>query len=173
MKYLRIFDFHFVINDSLKARVEIISKLLNLSLSKTIIFIIENLIVLTNKIHFLYKIENCYVEKVNWNSHIHVYFKKEKRALYNQLKSIHKDNDTYSIAGKLRYLIKVFIKGVDIYGLEKFLDILENSKKRWMNKFKFKKIFYKKNNMRQLSQLSYLKIQYDIEFTINFIKLLN
>jgi len=85
---------------------------------------------LFNKIHLVYKEENNYVEKVNWNCHLHVYINRSKEVLYNKLKTIHKDNNTYSIASKLRYIIKIFIKGAERYGLNEFLMILKKAEKK-------------------------------------------
>jgi hypothetical protein len=45
-------EFHFVLNDTIKDKIKNISNLLNLSISKTIVFIIENTNAILNKIHF-------------------------------------------------------------------------------------------------------------------------
>ena len=63
-------EFHFVINSKLKAKILQISKLLNLNLSDTILFILKNLSCLFNKIQFVYK-KDC-IEKANWDTHIHL-----------------------------------------------------------------------------------------------------
>jgi hypothetical protein len=170
---LKTSEFHFVINGSLKSKIENISKLLKLSLSKTIIYIIENISVLSGKIHLLNSDENNKVEKVDWNMHIHVYFSKDKKVLYNRLKSIHKDNNTYSIACKLRYLLKVFAKGVELYGFDKFLKVIQCADRRWKVRIRSKKIWKKKREVRQLSLIPLLNIQYDNKYTVILIKLLN
>jgi len=170
---LKTIEYHFVLNDSLKYKLINISNSLKLKLSKAVIFIIENMSPLFNKMHLVYKEENNFVEKVNWNCHLHVYINKSKEVLYNKLKSIHKDNNTYSIASKLRYIIKVFIRGVERYGLDGFLKILERAGKKWENKKGNKKIWYKKRKVRQLSFNNQLTIQYDIKYSAILIKLLN
>jgi len=170
---LKTIEYHFVLNDSLKNKLTAVSSSLKLKLSNTVVFIIENMSPLYNKIYLLYKEENNHVEKLNWNCHLHVYINKNKEVLYNKLKSIHKDNNTYSIAYKLRYIIKVFIRVVERYGLDGFLKILERAGKKWENKKGNKKIWYKKRKVRQLSFNNQLTIQYDIKYSAILIKLLN
>jgi hypothetical protein len=170
---LKIIEFHFVLNKALKLKIEHASKLLKLSLSRTIIFIIENIMVSADKTHLIYPEENNKVEKINWDNHLHVYFSKEKQIIYNKLKSIHKDNNTYSIACKLRYLLKVFFRGIELYGLEKFLLILKRAEIKWEERKKKNKIWWKKKNIRQLNIKQNLIIHYAMDYTPIFIKLLN
>ncbi|MBN2546346.1 MAG: hypothetical protein JXB50_11150, partial [Spirochaetes bacterium] len=68
---LKTIEYHFVLNDSLKNKIIAVSKILNLKLSKTVVFIIENMSPLLDKMHLLYKDENNIVEKINWNCHLH------------------------------------------------------------------------------------------------------
>jgi len=170
---LKTIEYHFVLNESLKNELIAISNCLKLKLSKTVIFIIETMSPLFDKIHLVYKEENNFVEKVNWDSHLHVYINRSKEVLYNKLKSIHKDNNTYSIACKLRYILKVFIRGVELYGLNGFLLILENAGKKWEYKRRNKKYWYKKTKVRQLSINKQLIIHYDSKYSVVLIKLLN
>jgi len=170
---LKTIEYHFVLNDSLKNKLINISCSLKLKLSKTVIFIIENMSPLLNKMHLLYKEENNFVEKVNWNSHLHVYINKSKEVIYNKLKSIHKDNNTFSIASKLRYILKVFIRGVERYGLQRFLSILKKAEEKWNYKREKKKYWYKKTMVRQLSINRNLIIQYDNKYSVVLIKLIN
>ncbi|MBN2547065.1 MAG: transposase, partial [Spirochaetes bacterium] len=65
------------------------------------------------------------------NNHIHIYISRKKEVIYNKLKSIHKDNNTYSIATELRYILKVFLRGVEMYGINKFLLLLKSAEKKW------------------------------------------
>jgi hypothetical protein len=170
---LKTHEFHMVINNSLRLKLKNISLLLNLNLSKTLIYILENLTAIFDKMHLLYKEENSAPEIVNWDSHIHIYFPDSKKYIYNKLKSIHKDNNTYSIACKLRYLLKVFIRGVEMYGLEKFLKILKSAKDKWENKKIKIKVWYKKEKVRQLSLSPYINTLYCKNYTVILIKLLN
>lgn len=169
---LKVHEFHFVLNNTLKTKLYTISKVLNLNLSKTIIFIIEKSYVIIKKMHLVDFSKIKKNEKVNWENHIHIYIPEKKEALYNELKSIHKDNDTYSIAGELRYLIKIFIRGVEMYGIERFLMVLERAKIKLENNLKRKKIWLKKK-VRQLSEKHYLLVQYDINYKALFVRLLN
>lgn len=104
---------------------------------------------------------------------INVYFTKDKKIFYNKLKSIHKDNNTYSIACKLRYLIRVFIKGVELYGLDRSLLLLAKVNNKWKKKMKFKRQWGKRKNVRQLSFFPYLEALYNIDYTLIQIKLIN
>lgn len=72
---LKTHEFHFVLNNKLKAKLLNISDVLSLSLSKTIIFIIENIEALFNKMHLIYNQDNLKVEKVNWDEHIHLFMR--------------------------------------------------------------------------------------------------
>jgi len=141
---LKTLEFHFVTNIILKQKLLFISKILKINLSQTIIYIIENMNPLIKKIHLIYKEENNKIEKINWNSHIHVYFNEKNRILYNKLKCIHKDNNSYSIACILRYLLKIFLKGVELYGFSTFLKILNKSEREWEIILKNKKEWRKK-----------------------------
>ncbi|MBN2546869.1 MAG: hypothetical protein JXB50_13800 [Spirochaetes bacterium] len=162
---LKTIEYHFVLNNTLKNKLFTISNCLKLKLSKTVIFIIEIMSPLFTKMHLVYKEENNFYDKVNWNSHLHVYINRSKEGLYNKLKSIHKDNNTYSIASTLRYIIKIFIRGVEMYGLNEFLTILKNVEE--------KKLWHKRGKVRQLSSKIKLIVHYDYKFSAVLIKLLN
>jgi hypothetical protein len=170
MSHFNAKDFHFVLNSKLKTEIKRISTLLKFSLSRTVIFILENIDVLTTKMHFKIKDEKNRVENVGWDCHAHIYFPKSKQVFYNKLKSIHKDNNTYSIACKLRNLMYVFIRGVEIYGLEDFLDVLKNAEKRWNDKIKGKLLCIKRNKVRQLPIHSYININYSLDYKPILIK---
>ncbi|MBN2545900.1 MAG: hypothetical protein JXB50_08890 [Spirochaetes bacterium] len=170
---LKTIEFHFVLNHTLKEKLISISNFLNLNLSKTIIFILENMSPLLDKMHFIYKEENRPVEKVNWDAHLHIYMNRSKEVLYNKLKSIHKDNNTYSIATGLRYILKVFLRGVEMYGLNKFLKVLKDEKEKRREENRNKKIWFKKTKVRQLSYNKCLSVQYDYKYSVVLIKLLN
>ena len=165
-------EFHLVCNNNLKSKLLNISRELDLSLSKTISFIADKMEFLSKKIHLTYPDENNRVENVNWDCHIHVYFSGDKKYIYKRLKSIHKDNNSYSIAGKLRYLLKIFIKGVEMYGLESFCGMIRRGAEKLERIVKVKKVWHKKNEVRQLNYNDYFFVQYNTEFSINFIKLL-
>ena len=169
---LKIHEFHFVLNKSLKVKLCKVSKMLKLNLSKTILFILERTFPISQKIHLFYPAENNGYEKVNWDSHIHIYFSETKHFLYNNLKSIHKDNDTYSIAGKLRYLLKVFIRGVELFGFDRFMYVLKNAKNKMENIIRTKKV-WEKIKVRQLLYKKCLSVYYDTNYKAIFIKLLN
>ena len=167
-----IHDFHFVLNNNLKSKLFILSKALKLSMSKTLMFILEKANPVAKKLHFLNSPENNKIEKINWNKHIHIYFTKGKLMLYNELKCIHKDLNSYSIAVNLRYVLNVFIRGVELYGLDKFIIILDKSKNKMETIFKKKKI-WRKCSVRQLSNKKLLYVQYDSNYLPVLIKLLN
>jgi hypothetical protein len=173
LKMIKKNEFHFVCNNSLKIKILKIGKLLNLSLSKTIIYIAENMNILSTKLHFFYSDENNQVENVNWDKHIHVYFKNDTKYIYNKLKSIHKDNNTYSIACKLRYLLNVFLRGEELYGLNMLLEIIEKAAENLKELLKNQKIWFKKKKIRQLSETRHIYVEYDKNYSAILIKLLN
>ncbi|MBN2545067.1 MAG: hypothetical protein JXB50_04660 [Spirochaetes bacterium] len=166
-------EFHFVANKILKQKLLIISKKLKLNLSKTVIYIIENMNPIIKKMQLIYKEENNKIEKINWDSHIHVYFNENNKKLYNKLKCIHKDINSYSIACKLRYLLNIFLKGIEMYGFSLFLKILSNAEKKWKDKIRFKKRWIKKRLVRQLSNYPLFNIIYDNNYTVYYLKFLN
>ncbi|MBN2547041.1 MAG: hypothetical protein JXB50_14665, partial [Spirochaetes bacterium] len=71
------------------------------------------------------------------------------------------------------YILKVFLRGVEMYGINKFLLLLKSAEKKWDNKNKNKKFWYKKIKVRQLSLKKQINIQYDNKYTVIIIKLLN
>jgi hypothetical protein len=170
---LKTKEFHFVLNNALKEKIKEISKIFKFSISKTIVFMLENTEALISKIHLLSSEENNKVEDVNWDMHMHVYLTEDKKKYYNRLKSIHKDCNTYSIACKLRYLLKIFIKGVELFGIERFLEVLKKSKEKWEKRMKNKSVWYKKKKERQLNIYPHLEILYSTDYTVILIKLLN
>jgi hypothetical protein len=72
---LKTKDFHFVLNSFIKKKLYSISKVLNLSLSKTIIFIIEKSGIISKKMHLLSNFENNKMENVNWDTDFHIYMR--------------------------------------------------------------------------------------------------
>ena len=170
---LKTQEFHFVLNDSLKGKIFKISKFLNLNMSKTIIFILEKTKPVIKKMHLIDSLENNKVKNESWNKHFHLYLTDEKQKIYKELKCIHKDNNTYSIAGELRYLLKIFIKGIELYGFERFLKVLKNAEERMEKLIKRKRIWRKKDKVRQLSQKHHLYVKYDTNYSVILIKLLN
>ena len=169
---LKTHEFHFVLNEVLKMKLAFIGKILNLNLSKTILFILEKAYPLIKKMHLKNHIENNKMEVVNWNAHLHIYFTNGKQKLYNELKSIHKDCNSYSIAVKLREILKIFIRGSELFGIEKFLMILERAETKLKKIIKRKKV-WKKVKVRQLSKMNYICINYDANYIVTSIKLLN
>jgi hypothetical protein len=170
---LKTGEYHFVLNSNLKNKIIKFGKLLDLNLSKTIIFMIENIYSIAWKMHFYYEEENNKIENVNWDSHIHIYYNKQKNSIYSILKSIHKDNNTYSIANNLRLLIKIFIRGQEIYGFEKFMLILKNSKAKWETNLKRSRVWRKNKKVRQLSKKPFINIQYNTNYQCISIRLIN
>jgi hypothetical protein len=166
-------EFHFVVNRKLKTKIEKIAIELKLNMSKTIIYMAEKAHPLLNKMHYIYNDENKAVEPVNWDCHIHVYINEDKRFIYNRIKSIHKDNNTYSMAGKIRYLLKIFVRGVELFGLEGFLKVLKKSDKKWSEKLKVINRWEKTKfctSVRQLSRSILLAVHYDTEYSAVLIK---
>jgi len=169
---LKTHEFHFVLNNKLKTKLYATSRMMNLSLSKAILFILEKTSVISNKMHLNDSSEYNKVEEVKWDSHVHLYIPKKKEVIYNELKSIHKDNDTYSIAKEIRYLLKVFIRGVELYGFDRFMLILGKARIKLEIIIRKKKV-WNKRKVRQLSRKRWLNIQYDVNYRIIFIRLLN
>jgi hypothetical protein len=166
-------EFHFVVNNSLKSKIKTISTHLKLSMSKTILFIIERNYALMNIIHLQGKNENSRQVKVDWNEHFHFYIPINKNHIYHHLKSIHKNNNSYSIAVNLRNILQVFVTGVEKFGLSKYLSRLENAGRIWMERIRKKNIWYKTKKVRQLTKKTLYSVLYSTDHTPIFIKLLN
>ena len=163
-------DFHFVINSILKAKIALLSQKLHLNFSRTILYILENISAIFDKIHLTYEDENSHIEKVNWNCQLHLYIPENKKYIYNKLKSIHKDNNSYSIAKNLRYAIKIFIRGIEFYGFDKFMLILERAEEKWRNRINNQVKWNKKKKEIQLLQKIFISTQYDINYLPILIK---
>jgi hypothetical protein len=68
-------------------------------------------------------------------------------------------------------LLKVFIKGTELYGIEGFIKVLRNAEKK-MGKIIMKKKVWKKV-VRQLSHKLLLNVEYDKDYNAVLIRLLN
>ena len=151
--------FHFVLSGELKKALLMIAEMLDFNISETIVFIIEKTETLLDHFRFFEKEKMNEYPEVNWDSHIQVYFTKDD---YRKLKQVHDTMNAFSIAVVLRALIVFFIKGVEDYGLEEFLRILNKYDVVTFYKFIRLRKWEKKESLTQL-----LEQEPDLRFTFN------
>ena len=113
-------DFHFVIDEQLKAELLQLRVFKNVTgFSGTVIKILRLMYPRLEKEHFrCVDRSSCYQQvsddKSSQRCHVHVYLPK---ALYRRLKLIHQDLNFYSIAQCLRWIIRIFLNLVSRYSV--------------------------------------------------------
>jgi hypothetical protein len=147
-----IHEFHFVLSQKFYFKLLKLSKRLNKNISTTLVIAVEKLIPFIEKNHLSAKEKECRYkileEPLKTRYHIHCYLPEK---LYNKLKQIHLDLDTYSIAQILRKIIEAFLMGSSKYGEGEFLIKLEKCSKIW----EMKKMIFRNEKRVFIKQMSY------------------
>jgi hypothetical protein len=145
-------EFHFILNQKHYFNLLDLSKSLNKNISKTLVFILENLNPFIEKNHLAsiekgskYQTLALPEEK---RFHIHCYLNEN---LYRRLKHLHHDLNTYSLAQIMRRLIDSFLLGCFKYGIKDFRERLLKIKKIWEKK----KNIYRKEKVIFLRHVSF------------------
>ena len=144
------YEFHFKINEKTLEKLKILARKLEMSLSKTIIFIFMSMHIFIERNHLMtkekdskYKIIADFEEE---RYSVHSYIELE---IYKKLKHIHQDLNFYSMAQILREVIERFLEGCEKYGIFEFIKRLKKINEIWEEK----KIIHKKNKKYFVRQL--------------------
>jgi hypothetical protein len=133
-------DFHFVLTIQLKEYIINFASMNNMSLSETIVHIINTMKPFINK-HY-YKDMKCKIgkyDKIGADSDMHVYLEHNE---YRYLKQVKTNLNIFSTALIIRWLLEEFFIGLIKYGIEDFLKMVTRynqihglrTKKRWVTK---------------------------------------
>jgi len=154
--------FHMVLNIEMKNIIIDFADLLNKNVSEVIILIIDTMEPLLKK-HYYTDIE-CMIgnyKKIEADVDIKIKMDINK---YKFIKQVHNNMHTFSMALIIRWMIEEFIKGVEKYGLEDFIRIMNKFDRIYLTKFnKIKN--WKKNITGHMS--SYITTDESVKLIFN------
>lgn len=106
-----IHDFHLVLREELKVKIEDLSEKLQRSLSDTAIYIIERSLSFYKKIHFTAdeSPEFSKYKRIWWNEEMHIYFDKN---MYRKIKHLSDTHMAFSVAIVVRWLFNYFFNNL-------------------------------------------------------------
>ncbi|HOL57564.1 MAG TPA: hypothetical protein PK351_09545 [Spirochaetota bacterium] len=119
-------DFDFVINKDLFEKIKSLKEKTNIGLSKLIREIIIFMIPFLRKKHLFEKRREKDYKIINATHKIRVYLPKE---VYNELKMVHDQINSFSIATLVRELLETYFSGIENYGEKNFINIVSKLKK--------------------------------------------
>ena len=115
--------FHFVLNSKLKKNIISISNKIELNISSTVVYIINLIYPLLEKYYYFIEEDNrgCY-KYINADSNIYVFIDNND---YRKIRKIYNDMFVFSMAILIRWMIEKFLDGINKYGFERFIKILQ------------------------------------------------
>ena len=119
-------EFDFVLNQSLFDKIKNLKDKENKDLSAIVREIILLMIPVLRKKHLSEKRRDKDYKFINATEKIRVFLPEE---IYNELKLVHDQLNSFSIATLIRELIELYFSGTEIYGEEKFTKMIQRLKK--------------------------------------------
>ncbi|HPP04183.1 MAG TPA: hypothetical protein PK351_05100 [Spirochaetota bacterium] len=113
-------EFEFVVNKDLYEKIKNLKNQKNKSISAIVRDILLKMAFFLTKKHIEEPIRKKDYPRINATKKIRTYLPKE---IYNQLKMLHHQLNTFSMATLLREIMEVYFKGVEEYGEEEFMEI--------------------------------------------------
>lgn len=123
--------------------------------ARVMVFILEKLSPFIENFHFTSEAEPGY-EHLNWTRKLHLFM---GFRLYRQLKMIHHDNNSYSMAVLIRIFVRFFLCCLSFVGVGSLCKMLDKTAESWKEHKSKVKYFSKKSSIkinRELSTLSEL-----------------
>jgi len=118
-------EFDFVLNKSLFDKIKDLKDKKNKDLSVIVREIILFMIPVLRKKHLYEKRREKDYKFINATEKIRVLLPEE---IYNELKLVHDQLNSFSIATLIRELLEVYFAGIQIYGEEKFMKMIQKLK---------------------------------------------
>ncbi len=153
-------DFHFVLTNELKSKIVNLSKKLNLSVSKTSIYILEKILTLLKK--YNYKTEELdeisKYQSISWDQDMHIYLEKD---FYRKIKHLGDTMFAFSIAIVVRWMFNFYFENED--NIEEIMNKI-NKEIEYIEKRikKYKKVIKEKQLSGNLSH----KLTFNNKFTL-------
>ena len=128
-------EFDFVLNKSLFDKIKYLKEKKNKDLSAIVREIILSMIPILRKKHLYEKRREKDYKFINASEKIRVFLPEE---VYNELKLVHDQLNSFSIATLIRELLEVYFAGIQIYGEEKFMKMVQEIKNEieWLKREK-------------------------------------
>ncbi|HOJ63067.1 MAG TPA: hypothetical protein PLE45_01490 [Spirochaetota bacterium] len=118
-------EFDFVLNKSLFDKIKYLKEKKNKDLSVIVREIILLMIPILRKKHLYEKRKEKDYKFINATEKIRVFLPEE---VYNELKLVHDQLNSFSIATLIRELLEVYFIGIETYGEEKFIKMIQEIK---------------------------------------------
>ena len=118
-------EFDFVINQVLFNKIENIKKRNNKNFSVIVREIILSMVPVLRKKQLYEKRREKDYKFINASEKIRVFLPEE---IYNELKLVHDQLNSFSIATLIRELLEIYFAGIETYGEEKFMKMIQEIK---------------------------------------------
>ncbi|HOJ63342.1 MAG TPA: hypothetical protein PLE45_02870 [Spirochaetota bacterium] len=118
-------EFDFVINQVLFNKIENLKKINNRNFSVIVREIILLMMPVLRKKHLYEKRRKKDYKFINGTEKIRVFLPEE---IYNELKLVHDQLNSFSIATLIRELLEIYFIGIETYGEKKFMQIIQELK---------------------------------------------
>ncbi len=165
-------EFDFVLNKSLFDKIKYLKEKKNKDLSVIVREIILLMIPILRKKHLYEKRRDKDYKFINATEKIRVFLPEE---VYNELKLVHDQLNSFSIATLIRELLEVYFAGIQIYGEEKFMKMVQELKNE-IESLKAKKACVVKERGQDipcsLATNDYFLLKFNLNFCLKEIKFL-
>ena len=118
-------EFDFVLNKSLFDKIKYLKEKKNKDLSVIVRQIILLMIPVLREKHLYEKRRDKDYKFINATEKIRVFLPEE---IYNELKLVHDQLNSFSIATLIRELLEIYFIGIETYGEEKFMNMIQELK---------------------------------------------
>ena len=166
-------EFDFVLNKSLFERIKYLKEKENKNLSLIVREIILLMIPVLREKHIYEKRRKKDYKFINATEKIRVFLPEE---VYNELKLVHDQLNSFSIATLIRELLEIYFIGIEIYGEEKFMKMIQKLKNE-IEGLKIKKACVVKEERAQdipcsIEPNDYFLLKFNSNFCLKEIKFL-
>ena len=166
-------EFDFVLNKSLFDKIKYLKEKKNKDLSVIVREIILLMIPVLRKKHLYEKRREKDYKFINATEKIRVFLPDE---VYNELKLVHDQLNSFSIATLIRELLEVYFAGIQIYGEEKFMKMIQKLKNE-IEGLKIRKACVVKEGRAQdipcsIEHNDYFLLKFNLNFCLKEIKFL-
>jgi len=166
-------EFDFVLNKSLFDKIKYLKEKKNKDLSAIVREIILLMIPVLREKHLYEKRREKDYKFINATEKIRVFLPEE---VYNELKLVHDQLNSFSIAILIRELFEVYFAGIEIYGEEKFMKMIQKLKNE-IDGLKIKKACVVKERRGQdipcsMEANDYFLLKFNLNFCLTEIKFL-
>ncbi len=165
-------EFDFVLNKSLFDKIKNLKDKKNKDLSVIVREIILLMIPILRKKHLYEKRKEKDYKFINATEKIRVFLPEE---IYNELKLVHDQLNSFSIATLIRELLEVYFAGIQIYGEEKFMKMIQEIKNE-IEGLKARKACVVKERARDIpcsmETNDYFLLKFNLNFCLKEIKFL-